>query len=279
VDTDSQPQFLVERFGPDDLRGAMLRRSYVRRHHRALAHHPVRAGFEALLTAGLWPTGRLISRLWAYATQHRYRAGELADWLADRRGVEGRPYLRLIRRTCPQVLFPLAVALWLVAAGTMAIGLIGAIGGWLGHWPVPGGAWRVWSMAYSAAIGGAGLSHVSAVMQVRLRVEQAMERLGVLGLNFDPVRTGRDLPAWVLWPLLLLPAVVLVGVATGSGRAVLAWGLGASVGMLAAEVQRGYISVADRRARVAVARAIGPLLYGRHDGRRASGRRGARASG
>jgi hypothetical protein len=98
------------------------------------------------------------------------------------------------------------------------------------------------------------------ILSLRLRLTQLIERLAIWDLAIRVPRRSLDLPQFVLWPLtgfaVVMPLILL------QKRWAAFWLIAAIAGMLAAEVQRGYIIVADRRLRIAVARAIGRIMYG-----------------
>lgn len=239
-----EPSVTIEHFTRDDLRGAMLFRAFARSAPRAIFLRPGRSILLAVLTAGLFPTGLLLSRLWMIASFHRFRVAELSRWLgllAADAPLEAAPPIRRIR---PTGILLLAWSFWFAGliTGVAAAGAAGYRS-------------RLITIAV-AAVAAAGFMQVLAVATLRLRVAQffglpeVRRSLGKIGA-VDP-----SLPGWTLWPMALLPAVAFPFLLL-HWRLVALWTIAAVSSLLAAEVQRGYITVADRRLRYAVARAIG----------------------
>jgi hypothetical protein len=120
---------------------------------------------------------------------------------------------------------------------------------WLESGPVE--RWRAGLLTAIGALVASSILQIVAILTLRMRTAQFFGHL--LHVHAPP-----SLPGWVLWPLLLvLPFVGLWmcgwrGVAVGLIPAVFA--------TLASEVQRGYITVTDRRLRYAVARRLSLLM-------------------
>lgn len=262
---DSKPNegVSITDLGPADLAGAMLRKSFSREPNRTLFARPIAAAAQMLATAGVWPTGMLIWRLWLYASHQRFRAGELLSWLGD--PAETHP--PAVRRIRPTWLLVAALVAWVLAALALA-GLVGqAILAWAG-WvdPLPSDPRRS-TPALSAAglIIAASILQIVSVLTVRLRMEQFCRRLSAAEPRLRLRVPDPAIPAWCVWPMLL--AVPWAGLWIGGYRWLAWWLMPAIVALLAAEVQRGYITVTDRRLRYAIARRIGFLLPGRRGDR------------
>lgn len=255
-------QITVERYGHPDLAGAMLRKSFSRSPVRAAYWAPGKSVFFALISAGVWPAALLLYRLWLYGSFQRFRAGELAKWAEQRAGSSGAPYARLVRLVRPTAEITLGIfCIWIALA----------CGFWLAAWftlarfdvvaSFPVDPRRCLpAMVFVIAIFLASIFQMLAVIKLRLRVEQLIERLNVWGIHVSRKTVDPNLPRFVLWPigllLLGLPSILL------HWRWMAFWQIAVAASVLAAEVQRGYITVADRRMRLAVARAIGRILYG-----------------
>ena len=243
----------------------MLRKSFSRAPNRTLFAHPISALIQTLATAGLWPTGVLIWRLWLYAAHHRFRAGELLWWLS---GGDTPPAVpAAVRRIRPTGLLVAALIAWLLAAASW-IALVGrALPAWM-EWtaPLPTDPRRSYlALAATGLLIVAAMLQIVAILTLRLRVEQFFRRLNLAVPRMRLTLPDPPLPAWTIWPMLLAAPWVLLWL---SGSRWLGWWtIGVIVAMLAGEAQRGYISVTDRRLRYAVARRIGFLLNGRRPDR------------
>src|SRR5262245_13324885 len=97
----------------------MLRKSYARRPNKAVFWGPLSTLGAALATAGLWPMGLLLCRLWFYASHQRFRAGELRRWMLEGEPVDRNASQRSTNPTDPRVapVIPiwLACSCWLAA--------------------------------------------------------------------------------------------------------------------------------------------------------------------
>lgn len=261
---DSSPvQFQVLELSPRNLRGAALRRSYARSPNQALFWRVKRAVVTATLTAGILPTGLLLLRLWRYAAHHRFRAGELVQWLRASGCImpRGRPP-GVVERLRPSAVLLAAGMAW--ATGTTCAVIIA--GSALLRLPSGLDGPRDDPRASPVALAGVALLTASSFLQIlailvlRLRVERFIQRLSLAAVSLGPVRAAPELPVWVLWPMTLI--VPWAAVWLGGYRWAAIWAVPAVFAVLASEVQRGYITVTDRRLRYALARRIGFLLNG-----------------
>jgi len=263
----SAARVTLEDLAPGDLRGAALRKSYARSPNQALFWRPRRTMLLALLTAGTAPTGVLLLRLWKYATHHRYRAAELVRWLGgSESSLQSRG--RWTDGLQPTGALLLAGTAW--AAGGACVAVTAGVGiaalmrggGGLTHDPRD----SLIALSAIALLAGSSLVQIVAILTLRLRVDQFVRRLEQAAVRLRPVRSAPELPGWVVWPMVLIvpwSAVWLAGY-----RWVAVWMMPAIFAVLASEVQRGYITVTDRRLRYALARRIGFLLHGGSPGGR-----------
>jgi hypothetical protein len=235
----------------------MLRKSFARGPSQKLFLSPIRTLVWAALTAGLMPTALLILRLWFYASHQRFRAGELVRWLSDG-SADARLATRSIRPTAPLLVAAVAVAFSVFSMiGWVAWAAVVSLPRSPGRFPPAVG------LAMSVIV--ASLSQVITIFTLRLRMQQFVGRLNrAAGLRVRT--TDPRIPAWTVWPMLLIvpwSALWLAGF-----RWTAWWLMPAIVATLAAETQRGYITVTDRRARYAIARRVGRFLPGRAAGGR-----------
>jgi hypothetical protein len=243
----------------------MLRKSFSRAPNRTLFAHPISALIQTLATAGLWPTGVLIWRLWLYASHQRFRAGELLWWLS---GGDAPPAVpAAVGRIRPTGLLVAALVAWLLALIAW-VGVIGrAMLAWM-EWttPLPTDPRQSYpALTAAVLLIVATMLQIVAVLTLRLRVEQALQRLNRAVPRLRLTMPDPTLPAWTIWPMLLAAPWVILWL---SGHRWLGWWtIGVLVAMLAGEAQRGYISVTDRRLRYAIARRIGFLLNRRRPDR------------
>jgi len=240
----------------------MLRKSFARGTIRAIYVGPLQSLLMALLTAGVWPTGLLLTRLWLYASFQRFRGGELARWAAYRNGVRDEPYAHLVRRIRPTGVLVFAGVFWIVAAAAGLV-IVVSFARWHLGWspPLPADPRRCAPMVVLMVAGFAtSIFHILAVLQIRLKMSQLIGRLAIWQIVISKNAGKADLPGFVLWPQALF--VVAAPLLWLHWRWSAYWLIAAVAAMLAAEVQRGYITVADRRLRIAVARAIGRIMYG-----------------
>ncbi|HRK30749.1 MAG TPA: hypothetical protein PLD59_06690 [Tepidisphaeraceae bacterium] len=252
----------VKSLGHHDLPGSMLRASFRRRGPAQFYFSPASALVMSLLTAGLFPTGLLLVRVWMYATPHRFRARELMTWLADGDRAISPMWRAMLARVRPTAPLAAAGGLWLIALGGAAVLVVQGLHWLAGGPPLPADARRsVGLLVAGAGSALASLALLLSTLQLRLHLWRLMARLPVLELDCrkDPARF--DLPRWVVWPVAGAP--VVLALTAGGWLWPAMWLMSSVVATLAAEVQRGYIIVADRRLRVAVARAIGGIMYGR----------------
>lgn len=263
LDHAGQPQVIVESLGDKDLAGAMLRRSFSRRPNRNLYWAPLPAVVAAFFTAGLWPSGLLIYRLWTYATHQRFRAGELARWVRT----PNPPIIQSMNsgspvhdvhwtKIMPRFTIHLSMLCWLAAVaigGVIALNLLFNFE----FLQSRSGSTRmtvIWFVLTSLAC----MLHISAVFGLRERVESCLTRRD-MRLPLSSAPGSRNMPLWSLWPAALATLSIPVKLAGFQFAAV--WIVTATAAVLASEIQRGYISVADRRLRLSVARAIGAAMY------------------
>lgn len=267
MDPARREQVTVIDLGPDDLAGAMLRKSFSRPPNRALYVRPFHGLLIALLTAGLMPTGLLIRRLWLYASHQRFRATELAEWLADGKSLSGQA-LRWIR---PTGLIVAAGGVWSIATMLAVYAGLTAVTGWTPAVRIRG--------LYVEAMALTAMLQILSVLILRMRVERCLCMLcnasghdGSGKRAFAALRSGLEqtlgrsaIPLASLWPMLMVIPWSLVWLA--GWRTAAAWLAGGIMATLAAEVQRGYITVSDRRMRYALARRINALLRRSGNGR------------
>ncbi|MDW8263361.1 MAG: hypothetical protein RMJ35_12610 [Phycisphaerales bacterium] len=152
----------------------------------------------------------------------------------------------------PKVMIALSLAGWLSAVLAGGLLLLWQIVGWL----TPDEARRsLLAFFLVAGVGAASLFQIGAVLRLSLRMwcfGQSCRRQGLLIRLPEP---WRNLPTQVLWPMLIAPLAIPLQWTDHPWPAL--WLTCVSFALLAAEVQRGYITVADRRLRLALARAIG----------------------
>lgn len=263
LDHAGQSQVVVESLGGKDLAGAMLRRSFSRRPNKSLYWPPLPAVAVAFITAGLWPGGLLIYRLWKYATHQRFRAGELALWVRK----PNPPVIQSMSagspvhdvhwtEIMPRFAIRMSMLCWLVA---VAIGGVIALNLLLDFQFLQSrsGSTRmmvIWFVLISLAC----MLHISAVFGLRERVESCFCRRDMRLALLRASRT-RNMPLWCLWPAVL--ALFSIPVKLAGFQFAAMWIVTATAAVLASEIQRGYITVADRRLRLSVARAIGAAMY------------------
>lgn len=254
MDDERHPDGLlrVEQLRPrTDRRGWSLRKAYSRPANGSLYLKPLQALTIAIASMGLLPTGLLLSRLWMAASYQRFCAGELARWLGliDPEADSGN--VSPIRRIRPTGCLLVGWAMWAVAAGCgLAAGGMAIAGT---------GPAKTMLMLAGAASAAASCCQLMAIASLRLRVHQFIHRREVLDRLRPVSPVDPALPGWSVWPLALIAASEIILVGLGF-RPAAVWMVAAGASVLAAEVQRGYITVADRRLRFAVARAIARKL-------------------
>jgi hypothetical protein len=263
VDASVPVTIVVEQLGATDLHGAMLRKSFSRGPNRALYWPPARSLIAALLTAGLLPTGFLLWRLWLYASHHKFRAVELAAWMrapgppqfGDRihghLSASGPFNLRTIR---PVPIFIVGALCW---SGACAL-LVTIAANWVGLLDLVSRSHDLTVVLFAAMSMAASLAQLASVLSLRMRVHGYFARPDLKAIAYATADVDPNLPMWSLWPVLLSPLVIVAKLA--DSRVAALWIIAALVSALAAEVQRGYITVADRRLRYAIARQIGALM-------------------
>lgn len=259
---DSSPvQIQVLELSPRNLRGAALRRSFARSPNQALFWRAKRAVVAATLTAGILPTGLLLLRLWRYAAHHRFRAGELVQWLhaSESTMSPGRPP-GVVARLRPSGVLLAAGMAWVtgttcavMVAGSALLSLLSGFGG-----PRDDPRASPVALAGVALLTASSFLQILAILVLRLRVERCIQRLSLAAVSLGPVRAAPELPVWVVWPMILIVPWAAVWLAGSRWAAI--WAVPAVFAVLASEVQRGYITVSDRRLRYAIARRIGFLL-------------------
>jgi hypothetical protein len=262
VDAPQRVTITVENFAPADLHGAMLRKSFSRPANRALFWPAIQSLIAAFLTAGLLPTGFLLWRLWLYATHQRFRAGDLAKWLRASDPPQFdymiRPILPAVfnlRSVRPTSIFIVAAVCWLTACAMPIISLAAA-GGLIDISPR---ARDLLLVLFFALISAAAMALLATILALRMRVHGYFARPDLKSIAVTAISVDPNLPLWTLWPALLSPLAVIAKLL--DSRLAALWVVAALVAMLAAEVQRGYITVADRRLRYTVARAIAALMW------------------